>query len=316
MGSEGLMEGFIMGKNVETKVNFMEQVAEANVARIIQEEQELEKSSMEIRALKENTRINLARMEEQRQAGNEETRREIRNTVVVDNMRLVTRVLKKYGYFSPDKFQNGCIGLLKAADTFDAEKGVPFPNYAAFCIETEVRMAFKRVNRAFESKAKGFLDSLDEPSVLGNGDTLDRHETVTDPFAEMELDSIIEEAEVDTLFYDIIIPCVEEYGTRAKDIDMEKWRDLEIQYFLELSMEKSQRQRLTFTEMANQLGTTPQNIRVRHKKVMSLIREACEAYGYVYETNENKRTKFYKQDGDGEVYSVRYKGKKHKKGKY
>lgn len=303
----------VTGQAKEAKINFMEMISEANVARIVAEEQEIEAKDPKVAELKAATLYNLKRMAEVAKTGTEEERREIRNEVVVDNMRLVTQVLKKYGYFSPDKFQNGCIGLLKAADTFNVEKGVPFHNYAAFCIETEVRLAFKRVNRAFESKAKGFLDSLDEPQSLGNGDTMDRHELAADEYAEMEFDAIIQEAEADTLFYDIIIPCIEEYGTRAKDIDMELWRELEIQYFIELSMEKSQRQRLTFTEMAKQLGTTPQNLRARHKKVMDLVRETCIAFGYVYETSETGRTRFYKEDEAGERYSIRYKGKKPRK---
>ena len=302
-------------KNVE-KVNWMELVSEANVERIVKEEVEAQEKDPSIKELKERTMYNLKVMAAHAGEGNEEARREVRNDVVVDNLRLVTQVLKKYGYFSPDKFQNGCVGLLKAADTFNIEKGVPFHNYAAFCIETEIRLAFRRVNRAFESKAKGFLDSLDEPAALGNGDTIDRHEMAADEYSQQEFDAIIEEADVDTLFYQIIIPCIEEYGTRAKDIDMELWRALEIQYFIELSMEASQRQRLTFTEMAKQLGTTPQNIRARHKKVMEAIREACNDFGYHFKTSETGKTTFYREDAEGDQFSVRYRGKKHKQGKY
>lgn len=296
-------------KTKEQKINFNELVSEAHVARIIEEEDKLAQEDCFIAELRMITNEKLHKMARLREEGKEEERREVRNEIIVDNLRLVTQVLKKYGYFSPDKFQNGCIGLLKAAETYDITKDVPFHNYAAFCIESEVRLAFKRVNRLFESKNKGFLESLDAPSVLGNGDEIDKHETVEDPFAGQEIDSIIEEAEVDTLFYDIIIPCIEEYGTRAKDIDMELWRALEIQYFLELSMEQSQRQRITFTEMAKQLGTTPQNIRVRHKKVMELIRQRCIEFGYRMRKTTTGRVHFYKEDAD---YSMHRRNRKRK----
>lgn len=271
------------------KINFGEKIAEANLVRFAQEEAELETKQADIKMLKQVTLGKLKLMAEHAAAGNEEKRREVRNEVVVQNLRLVTQVLKKYGYFSPDKFQNGCIGLLKAADTYNIEKEVPFHNYAAFCIETEVRLAFRRVNRMFEGKVKGYLDSLDAPSQLGNGDTIDKHETIVDPFSEQDFDAIIDEAEVDTLFYEIIIPCIQQYGTRANDIDMEMWQALEIQYFIGLSMEQSQRQRLTFTSMAAQLGTTPQNIRIRHKKVMKLVQERCIELGFDVPVRKRKK---------------------------
>lgn len=300
-----------MAKSSEQKVNFYEQIAEVRVAQIIEEEQQLEAASADIKEIKAKTAWYLDQMANAALEGNEEKRREFRNEVVVLNMRLVTQVLKKYGYFNPDKFQNGCIGLLKAADTFNVEKGVPFGNYAAFCIETEVRLAFKRVNRAFEGKAQGYLDSLDAPSTLGNGDEVDKHETICDPFAEQEFDGFIEEAEVDTLFYDIIIPSIQQYGTRTRDIDMDLWQKLEIQYFIELSMEQSQRQRITFTEMASQLNTTPQNLRVRHKKVMELVRERCLEYGYRMSKAANGRVSFYLEEEATFDVPPRKKGKKY-----
>ncbi len=295
----------------EEKINFYEQVVEARVKAVVEEEEELSKKDQEVSALKERTLRNLEKMIQAAEEGNEELRREYRNEIVTDNLRLVTTVLKKYGYFSPDKFQNGCIGLLKAAETFDIEKDVPFHNYAAFCIETEIRLAFRRANRVFESRNKGFLESLDEPTTLANGDSVDKHEMIEDPYAAEEFDMLIEEASVDELFYRAIIPAIEEYGVRAKDIDMELWRDLEIRYFIELSAEHSQRRRLTFTEMARQLGTTPQNIRIRHQKVLKLIREKCQSVLGIqmYKSPITQRVRFYREDANP---PVNYRGKKHR----
>lgn len=293
------------------RINFAELVSEATVARIAAEEEELAEKDAKIGALKQETLGLLEEMEKYAEAGDEEKRREIRNEVVVLNLRLVTQVLKKYGYFSPDKFQNGCVGLLKAADTFSIHRGVPFHNYAAFCIETEVRLAFRRVNRMFESKAAGFLDSLDAQVTNDDGSGIENHERAEDEFALVEFDAIIADAEVDTLFYDIIIPCIEAYGTRAKDIDMELWKTLEIQYFIELSMESSQRQRITFTEMAKQLGTTPQNIRSRHKKIMELLKKACREYGYDIVPLSNKSgTRLVYNDGIEDIPVKHLKGGK------
>lgn len=304
-----------MGKSVketQDKKFTQQDIVEAKVAMLMEEEEELESQNQEIKQLKKRTAANLVRMEEMAAEGREEERREVRNEVIVDNLRLVTQVIKKYGYFSPDKFQNGCIGLLKAADTFSTERGVPFGNYAAFCIEMEVRAAFRRTNRMFESKNKDYLSSIDAPTTLGNGDAIDQHELLEDPFAHQEIDDFIAEAEIETLFYNIIIPVIRDYGQRAKEIDMDLWQELEIQYFVELSMEKSQRQRITFTEMAKQLGTTPQNIRTRHKKVLELVKRACVEHGYV--TDDGGRVSMYRSDVEGQY--VKQRDKKHKKGKY
>lgn len=280
---------------VKVSLNFGELVSEARVKQIVEEETALIEESPELQALKSNTHNNLNRMSLAAELGNESLRREIRNEVVVENMRLVTAVLKKYGYFNPDKFQNGCIGLLKAADTYDVGKGVPFGNYAAFCIEMEIRAAFRKQSRKFEGKAAGFLDSLDAPVHAEEGQ-LDKHEAVGDPYSETEFDALVEDAELDTLFYDIIIPAVQEYGTRAKDLDMVKWQELTVQYIIEMSMEDSQRQRLTLSSMAKTLGTTTQNLRIRHKKVIAAIRKRCEEYGYKTRVSPTGRTHFYLDD--------------------
>jgi hypothetical protein len=264
-------------EGVGTRINFTEPVAEARVQRVLAEEEEILLSDNKVKQLKFATMQKLAKMSN---APDEETRREIRNEIVVDNMRLVTQVLKKYGFFNADKFQNGCVGLLKAADTYLLDKGVPFHNYAAFCIEREIRAVFKKQNNSFEAKAASYLDSLDAPTELGNGDVQDRHETVYDMLAEGELDDFLAEAEVDTLFYNIIIPCINQYGTRSNGMNMELWRDLEIKYFMGMAEETSQQQRLTFTAMAVQLNSTPQNLRLRHKKVIAAVRAELIKHGY------------------------------------
>lgn len=283
---------------VPKKMDINEEISKARVERLLAEEAELEQKSEEIKELKSKTLFMVRQMEMAALEEDEELRRKIRNDIVVMNLRLVTAVLQKYGSWSQDKFQNGCIGLLKAADSFDSERGVPFHNFAAFCIETEIRAAFRRVNRAFEGKKQGFLDSLDAKKGNDGDKEQEGHDMIEDPFAEQEFDTFIDEAELDTLFYDIIIPAIEEYGTRSKDIDMELWKQLEIQYFIELSIEKSQRQRITFTEMAKQLGTVPQNLRVRHKKVLERVKSRCREYGYNVIVASNGRARMVRDFED------------------
>lgn len=257
-----------------------DKIMEFRIAQIMLEEEQLSEKDAAIKALRAETDYLISIMEAAKAAGDKLNFRRLRNDVVVLNMRLVTVTLKKYGAFSQDKFQNGCVGLLKAAETFDSSVGAPFPNYACFCIEMEVRAAWSKQNRAFEGKNAGFLDSLDEVSGYDDSKESSRYEAVEDPYGESDIDLLLMNAEVETLFYKIIIPSIEEYGVRSKDIDVIRWRELELQYFMELSMVKSQRQRLTFTAMAKELGTVTQNLRTRHKKVMELIKQRCFEYGY------------------------------------
>lgn len=209
----------------------------------------------------------------------EEERQMYRNEVIELNIRLVPHILKKYSPYTDDTYQNGCIGLLKAAEEYDASKKVPFVNFACLCIEREIQVGWKTQNRKFENRMGGFLSSLDDRNGLANGDEVDKYEMIADPAAQIDFDTIFEEQGLDDLFYDIIIPAIEDYGTRSKTLDIEKWKELEIKYILEMSQEGSQRRRMTFTYMANELGTVTQNIRTRHKKVIESIKTRCIAKG-------------------------------------
>jgi len=69
----------------------------------------------------------------------------IRDTLITHNLRLVCNVVKKYKVaynydqdFIKDIFQAGNIGLIRAVDLFDPEKGYKFSTYAYHCIDTEI----------------------------------------------------------------------------------------------------------------------------------------------------------------------------------
>lgn len=62
------------------------------------------------------------------------------------NLRLVLHIAKKFSntsYSIEDLFSTGCIGLLKAANTFDSEKNIKFSAYASRCIENEILMLLR-----------------------------------------------------------------------------------------------------------------------------------------------------------------------------
>jgi len=69
-----------------------------------------------------------------------------REELIYRNMRLVAHVIKKYQnseYEMEDLLSVGTIGLIKAVNTFNMEKGSRLATYAAKCVENEVLMMFR-----------------------------------------------------------------------------------------------------------------------------------------------------------------------------
>lgn len=69
-----------------------------------------------------------------------------RSTLIEHNLRLVSHIIKKY-YANYDEQEDlvsiGTIGLIKAIDSFDCDKGVRLATYAARCVENEILMYFR-----------------------------------------------------------------------------------------------------------------------------------------------------------------------------
>lgn len=73
-----------------------------------------------------------------------------RNKLVEHNMRLVAHIIKKYYASDPDRddlISIGTIGLIKAVNTFDVDKGARLATYAARCIENEILMHFRAARK-------------------------------------------------------------------------------------------------------------------------------------------------------------------------
>ncbi len=82
-----------------------------------------------------------------------------RQKLIEHNMRLVAHIVKKYSstYEADDLISVGCIGLIKAINSFKAEKGANLSTYASRCIENEILMLM-RANKKHQG-----VESLDEP---------------------------------------------------------------------------------------------------------------------------------------------------------
>ena len=95
--------------------------------------------------------------------------------VVLNNVGMVGLILKSLNLNTQDEdlYSIGMIGVVKAVNTFNPDKGVKFSTYATPIIRNEILMTFrkKRIIPAF---------SLDESYNLGNGESIDFSEMIAD----------------------------------------------------------------------------------------------------------------------------------------
>lgn len=88
-----------------------------------------------------------------------------RERLIEQNMGLVHACANKFrgrGLEYDDMFQAGCIGLIKAVDGFDPQRGFAFSTYAVPVILGEIRRMFRdggsvKVGRAMKEKARAVL---------------------------------------------------------------------------------------------------------------------------------------------------------------
>lgn len=91
---------------------------------------------------------------------NEAGVKEARSRLIEHNLRLVVYISKKFdntGINIEDLISIGTIGLIKAVNTFKADKSIKLATYASRCIENEILM-FLRKNASHKSDV-----SIDEP---------------------------------------------------------------------------------------------------------------------------------------------------------
>ena len=70
-----------------------------------------------------------------------------RDRKVIENLKLVNHVLwKQFPNLArnEDMFQIGCVGLIKAVDTFNEDANISFSTYASKCITNEILMELRK----------------------------------------------------------------------------------------------------------------------------------------------------------------------------
>lgn len=174
-----------------------------------------------------------------------------RNCLVEHNLRLVAHIIKKYytqAANQEDLISIGTIGLIKAINTFRADKNIKLATYASRCIENEILM-YLRKNAGQRTEV-----SFDEPL---NTDW-DGKELLLSDVLGTEGDVVMRpiEADVDRK---LLSDAVARLSPREKDI-------------ISLRFGLGGRKELTQKEVADRMGISQSYISRLEKRIISRLR--------------------------------------------
>ncbi len=178
-----------------------------------------------------------------------------RSELIEHNLRLVAHVIKKYYSACSDQddlISIGTIGLIKAVDSFDAEKGTRLATYAARCIENEILMYFRS-----QKKTLGVV-SINEPiDIDSEGNPLTLMDVI---YADSTIVEDIDLSNQTKKLYDLIEKISDK---REKEIIIKR-------YGLFGTKELTQR------EIAKEMGISRSYVSRIEKKVVTDLREKFE----------------------------------------
>lgn len=210
-----------------------------------------------------------------------------REKLITENMGLVHSCAGKFkgkGVEYDDLFQAGCVGLVKAADGFEAERGFAFSTYAVPVILGEIRRVFRdggsvKVGRMLKEKSRAALLERERLTLLN-----DREPTLSELASALNLDlqetALILNAAMPT----VSLTADDESGSAQLDIPVES-QDGEISDSIALQQAMvtlSDRDRrlielryfngLTQSKTAEQLGMSQVQVSRREKAVLLELR--------------------------------------------
>lgn len=180
----------------------------------------------------------------------------LRRVLVERNLRLVVYIARKFentGVGLEDLISIGTIGLIKAANTFRADKNIKLATYASRCIENEILMYIRKSqNQKLELSLEAPLSADWDGNELILSDVLGSdEENVGKRLEDEEEKSVIAEA-------------VALLGDREREI-------------IELRFGLGGRREMTQKEVADMLGISQSYISRLEKKTMNRLKEHIES---------------------------------------
>ena len=114
-----------------------------------------------------------------------------KNKLIEHNLRLVAHIIKKYysaNASQDDLISIGTIGLIKAVNSFDADKGTRFATYAARCVENEILMHFRAQKKtAQDISINEPIDTDSEGNPLTLMDIISTDDEIVDNIYKMTM---------------------------------------------------------------------------------------------------------------------------------
>lgn len=111
-----------------------------------------------------------------------------RDILINRNLRLVAHIIKKYysnNSEQDDLISIGTIGLIKAVDSFNGDKGTRLATYAARCIENEILMYFRNLKKiSLEVSINDTIDTDKDGNALTLMDVISCEDTIVDTIDE------------------------------------------------------------------------------------------------------------------------------------
>lgn len=185
-----------------------------------------------------------------------------------------------------DLFQAGCIGLIKAADKFDPDRGFAFSTYAVPVILGEIKRIFRdggavKIGRSLKEKARHAMRIKEGLSL-----SLGREPTISELAEELGTD-IAHAAELITISMPVIsLTATDEKGTVQLDIPTDAPEEaisekLALKAVVNSLEEKDRRlielryfKGLTQVKTAKELGMSQVQVSRREKAILIYMRKA------------------------------------------
>ncbi|MEK4485031.1 RNA polymerase sporulation sigma factor SigE [Psychrobacillus sp. FSL H8-0484] len=175
-----------------------------------------------------------------------------RDVLIERNLRLVVYIARRFDQTNTnieDLISIGSIGLIKAVETFNLDKGIKLATYASRCIENEILMHLRKTNR-MKSEV-----SFDEPL---NSDS-DGNELLLSDILGTSEDLIIEDVEK-KLERQHVFEAINLLGNREK-------------YIMQCRFGLNGQEEMTQKEVADHLGISQSYISRLEKKIILDLKE-------------------------------------------